>query len=49
MAITNQERVAKGLELLKDGLAPFVAREIHSSVKAGRINMEAIRGISDDP
>lgn len=28
MAITNQERVGKSLELLKDGLRPFVEREM---------------------
>jgi len=28
MAITNHERVGKALELLKDGLAPFVEREL---------------------
>jgi len=26
MAVTNHERVGKGLELLKSGLAPFVER-----------------------
>ena len=28
MAITNHEQVGKGLDLLKEGLAPFVAREL---------------------
>ena len=28
MAITNHERVGKALDLLKDGLAPFVEREL---------------------
>jgi len=28
MAISNHERVGKGLDLLKDGLAPFVEREL---------------------
>src|SRR5690349_20249728 len=28
MAITNQERVGKALELLRDGLRPFVEREM---------------------
>jgi len=27
MAITNQERVAKNLDLLKEGLTPFAERE----------------------
>ena len=30
MALTNQERVAKSLELLKEGLRPFVAREMQA-------------------
>jgi hypothetical protein len=30
MAITNHERVGKALELLRDGLRPFVARELES-------------------
>src|SRR4051812_12428266 len=28
MAITNQERVGKALEILRDGLRPFVEREM---------------------
>ena len=31
MAMTNYERVGKGMELLKKGLAPFVEREIRSA------------------
>jgi hypothetical protein len=31
MAITNHERVGKGLELLKSGLGPFVEREFKST------------------
>ncbi len=30
MAITNQERVGKAMDLLRDGLAPFVEREFKS-------------------
>ena len=30
MAITNQERVGKAMELLRTGLAPFVEREFKS-------------------
>lgn len=30
MALSNHERVGKGLELLKAGLAPFVEREFQS-------------------
>jgi predicted AAA+ superfamily ATPase len=35
MAITNQERVGKGLDLLKDGLAPFVERELKAQDAQG--------------
>ena len=28
MAITNQDRVGKAMDLVKDGLAPFVEREL---------------------
>jgi predicted AAA+ superfamily ATPase len=34
MAITNQERVGKAMELLRQGLAPFVEREFKSVHKA---------------
>lgn len=33
MAITNHERVGKALDLLKDGLEPFVEREMKSQHK----------------
>src|SRR5688572_18937311 len=35
MAITNQERVGRGLELLKRGLVPFVERELKSEHSQG--------------
>lgn len=49
MAITNQERVAKALELLKDGLASFVEREIQEAVKNRAVNMETVRRFAEDP
>ena len=49
MAITNQERVGKALELLKDGLGPFVEREVQDKIKAGRVHMDTIRRFVDDP
>ena len=49
MAVTNQERVGKALDLLKSGLAPFVEREIHAAVKSGVVNMDVIRRFADDP
>ena len=33
MAITNHERVGKALELLRDGLAPFVERELQAALQ----------------
>lgn len=35
MAITNHERVGKALELLKDGLRPFIERELKSQYQQG--------------
>ncbi len=49
MAITNQERVGKALELLRSGLGPFVEREVQAAVKIGSVRMDAIRRFSDDP
>ena len=33
MAITNSERVGKALELLKDGLRPYIERELKATYK----------------
>jgi predicted AAA+ superfamily ATPase len=49
MAITNQERVGKAMELLREGLAPVVEREVQAAVKAGSVRMDAIRRFADDP
>ncbi len=49
MAITNQERIGKAMELLRAGLAPFVEREIQAAVKVGSVRMEAVRRFADDP
>ena len=46
MAITNHERVGKGLELLKGGLGPFVDREFKSAYK-DRAAAEASRFMGD--
>jgi predicted AAA+ superfamily ATPase len=37
------------MELLRAGLAPFVEREIHASVKAGTVRMDTVRRFADDP
>lgn len=39
MAITNQERVGKALELLKDGVAPFVERELKAQDAQGWLGL----------
>ena len=49
MAITNQERVGKALELLKAGLGPFVERELQDKIKAGGVHMDTVRRFVDDP
>jgi hypothetical protein len=47
MAITNYDRVGKALELLKDGLGPFVEREFKSTYK-DRAAAEAARFLGED-
>ncbi len=47
--MTNQERVGKGLELLRAGLAPYVEREVEEAVRAGTVNMETVRRYAEDP
>ncbi len=49
MAVTNQERIGKALELLKAGLGPFVEREVQDKIKAGGVHMDLIRRFVDDP
>jgi len=47
MAITNHERVGKVMDLLKQGIGPFVEREFRNSYK-GRSLIEATRCLGDD-
>ena len=49
MATTNQERVGKAMELLREGIAPYVEREVQEGVKAGSVRMDAIRRFAEDP
>jgi predicted AAA+ superfamily ATPase len=49
MATTNQERVGKGMELLRVGLAPYVDREIRSALNARTVNMDVVRRLAEDP
>jgi predicted AAA+ superfamily ATPase len=47
MAITNQERVGKAMELLRQGLAPFAEREFESVYKT-QAHAEALRYGADE-
>ena len=49
MAITNHERVGKGLELLRAGLEPFVQRELKRAVHVRDIDEYRLRQILSDP
>jgi predicted AAA+ superfamily ATPase len=49
MAISNQERVGKALELLRTGLGPFVEREIQAAVAAGSLSLEGVRRFAENP
>ncbi len=49
MALTNQQRVGKALDLLREGLGPFVEREVHDRISAGTVNMDRILRFQDDP
>ena len=49
MAITNHERVGKGLELLKAGLGPFVRREIQAAIQANLLDAYDLRKAMEDP
>ena len=47
MAVTNQERVGKAMELLRQGLAPYAEREFQSMFKA-KAAEEALHYVNDD-
>ncbi|MEW6466270.1 MAG: Swt1 family HEPN domain-containing protein [Pseudomonadota bacterium] len=49
MAITNQERVAKALDQLREGLAPFVEREVQDKIRSGAVRMDSVRKFAEDP
>jgi predicted AAA+ superfamily ATPase len=49
MAITNQERVSKAMDLLRTGLAPFVEREVQAAVERRSVRMDTMRRFVDDP
>ena len=47
MALTKHERVGKAMELLRQGLGPFVEREIREKVAKGVVQMREIRRLAD--
>ena len=47
MAVTNQERIGKAMELLRQGLGPYVQREFESLYK-GQAQAESTRFVGDD-
>jgi hypothetical protein len=49
MAITNQERIGKAMDLLRAGLAPFVERELLAAGKAGTLRIDAVQRFAEDP
>ena len=49
MAITNHERVGKALDLLKEGLGPFVDREVKGALESRRLDAFKLRDYADDP
>ncbi|HPA50025.1 MAG TPA: Swt1 family HEPN domain-containing protein [Thermoanaerobaculia bacterium] len=48
MALTNQERVGKAMDLLKQGLAPFVEREL-TNAHGDRARAEALKLVGEEP
>jgi len=49
MAITNHERVGKALELFRNGIAPYIDREVKAAVQTGSLSAQAVKGFLDDP
>lgn len=49
MAITNHERIGKALELFRNGIAPYVEREVKAGVASGALSPQTVRGFLDDP
>ncbi len=47
MALSNQERIGKAMDFLRQGLAPFVERELRN-VHRERAQIEALRLVGDD-
>ena len=48
MAMTNHERVGKAMEWLRQGLAPFVERELNDKVKSNAVHLDVLRRFEID-
>jgi len=48
MAMSNHERVGKALELLKEGLGPFVEREVKAALASRKLNAHRLRDYAED-
>ena len=48
MAITNHDRVGKAMDWLREGLAPFVERELNDKVKRNAVDMDVLRRFEID-
>lgn len=49
MAITNNDRVGKALTALKEGLGPFVEREVNAAIRAKRLDSQYVRTFGNNP
>ena len=49
MALTNHDRVGKALALLKEGLSPFVEREVDAAIDSGVLTPVRLKSFVDDP
>ena len=49
MAVSHHERVGKAMDSLRQGLGPFVEREVRERVNRGIVQMRAVRRHAGDP
>ena len=47
--MSNYDLIGRALGLLRDGAAPYVAREIHAAVKDNRVNLDIIKRYVENP
>ncbi len=46
MALTNRDQVGKALDLLQQGLAPFIEREVQSGIEKQRVGRDALSALA---